>query len=107
MMRLRKINTFLKHHRLWLITLIVGLPLLTICVVQYRSLSTLEQTLPVNLRELMLQFLRTVTREVKKMYSDNASRVLGVPATAIVFRKPGSVEDDAERARVLSAVKQV
>jgi signal transduction histidine kinase len=106
-MRLRKINTFLKHHRLWLITLIVALPLLTITVVQYRSLRTLEQTLPVYRRELMFQFLRTVSREVNKTYSDNASRVLGVPANAIVFRRPGIVEENAEQTRVLAAVGRV
>src|SRR5437879_3327449 len=104
-MRLRKINTFLKRHRLWLITLIVALPLLTICVVQYRSLRTLEQTLPVYRRELMLQFLRTVSREVQKTYSDNASRVLNVPTEAILFRRPGIAEENAERTRLLGTVR--
>ncbi len=106
-MRLRKFNTFLKRHRLWLITLIVALPLVAVSLVQYRSLRTLEQTLPVYRRELMSQFLSTVIREVNQLYTDSANRVLSIPAEALFFNRPGIVEENAEQTRALNAAARV
>ncbi len=106
-MRLRKINTFLKRHRLGVITFVVAMPLVAVSVVQYRSLRTLEQTLPVYRRELMSQFLSTVIREVNQVYTESANRLLGIPAEALSFNRPGIVEENAEQTRALNAAARV
>jgi len=96
------------HRRwLWVITVAVALPALILFVVQYRSLRTLEQTLPVYRRELMFRYLDTVSSEVFHTYREPANRVLSVPAEAITLRKNGVIQLGGDRTRVLQAVERV
>src|SRR5262245_12673642 len=100
-------KTAVRRRWLWAITIAVTLPTLTLLVVQYRSLRTLEKTLPIFRRELMFQFLDNVSSEVFHTYRDLANRVLSVPAEAITSHKNGVIETGGDRTRVLKAVERV
>ena len=77
-----KLKAFLKRHLLWVGLLAVTAPLLTILVLQYRSLATLEWSLPVARKNWMRNYLEEVSQKVEDFYKTNAERVLDVPATA-------------------------
>jgi hypothetical protein len=106
-MRFKESRSFLKRHFLAVILITLMLPLGVILVMQYRSLSALEQTLPVYRRELMSQYLKAVTSQVEKLYSDNSERVLTVPVEAIALPPGGVIQDDEARSRVSAAVEHV
>ena len=100
-------KTAVRRRWLWVGAIAVALPALTLLAVQYRSLRTLEQTLPIFRRELMYQFLDNVSSEVFHTYRDPANRVLSVPAEAITSHKSGVIQTGGDRTRVLKAVERV
>ena len=106
-MKVAESRRFLKRHFLSVILTALMLPLGVILFMQFRSLRTLEQTLPVYRRELMFRYLRTVTDVVERLYSDNSERVLAVPREAIVLPPSGIIQDEGGRAAVAAAVEQV
>ncbi len=106
-MKLEESRRFLKRHFLSVILITFVLPLGVILVMQYRSLRALEQTLPVYRRELMSQYLKAVTAQVEKLYSDNSERVLAVPVEAIALPPGGVIQDDEARTPVAAAVEHV
>ncbi len=73
-MKVEEPRRFLKRHFLSVILTALMLPLGVILFMQFRSLRTLEQTLPVYRRELMFRYLRTVTDVVERLYSNNSER---------------------------------
>lgn len=103
----RSPKTAVRRRWLWIVIVAVALPALTLLVVQYRSLRTLEQTLPIYRRELMFRFLDTVSSDVFHTYRDHANRVLSVPAEAITPHKNGVIQLGGDRTRVLQAVERV
>ncbi len=102
-----KITTFIKRHFFWAVVPVLMIPLMVILAVQYRSLNAMGQMLPMQRREAMSQYLRAVIREVMDLYSANADKTLAVPSDAIEYRRGGVIQDNAERTRVLAAVKGV
>jgi len=105
-MRQEGVKSFLKRRFVWVIVPAIALPLLTLLIVQYRSLRTLEQTLPLYRREALSQYVKAVTEEVYELYYTNAERTLAVPAAAIDSREGGIIQDNAERTRALAAVER-
>lgn len=103
-MAVERIKDFLSKRWLWVAAPAALLSLAMIFIAQYRSLRTLEQTLPAYRRETMSQFLKEVSYQVMEMYSQNAERVLAVPQSAISFTKPGIVADNADHSACLKAV---
>ncbi len=97
----------MRRRWLWGITIAIALPALTLLIVQYRSLRTLEHTLPIYRRELMNRFLDDVSSEVYHSYHDPANRVLSVPAEAITLSRNGVIQTGGDRTRVLKAVERV
>lgn len=106
-MAFQKLKDFLRGRWLWVAVPIIALSLAMIVVAQYRSLRTLEQTLPAYRRETMSQYLKEVTHGVMELYSENAERVLAVPESAITFAKPGIVADNASHSACLQAAAPV
>ncbi|MGE0127008.1 MAG: sensor histidine kinase [Blastocatellales bacterium] len=83
------------------------IPLLVIFFLQYRALTTLNQTLPAYRKQLMRQYLMSVAEGFNNLYSKNAELVLAVPAGTIDLPKNGVIEDDDERAMSQKAVARV
>lgn len=106
-MATERIKNFLRRRWLWvaLPTALVSLAL--IFIAQYRSLRTLEQTLPSYRRETMSQYLKEVTYGVMDLYHENAERTLALPETAIAFQQPGIVRDDADHSACRKATARV
>lgn len=102
-----KLRAFIKKHALLLGLLAVMFPLMTIVYLQYRSLVTLERTLPAYRKEVMREYLAAVSREVSGVYRSAAERVLNVPATAITGRVGGIITGDGELQAVLKATTAV
>src|SRR5437868_7132732 len=86
---MERLKTFLKKRALLMGTLAVAIPLVFIIFWQYRSLRSLEKTLPVYRKEVMRDYLRAVVKEVHTFYYDNAMDALSVPAEAITNRAGG------------------
>lgn len=86
-----KLRAFIKRRALLAGMLAVLLPLLIIIYLQYRSLVTLERTLPAYRKEVMREYLGTVSRDITNFYRSNSERVLNVPAGAITDRTNGIV----------------
>lgn len=91
-----KLRAFIKKHAILLGLLAVMFPLMTIVYLQYRSLVTLERTLPAYRKEVMREYLAAVSRDVTGSYRSAAERVLSVPATAITGRAGGIIAGDKE-----------
>ncbi|HKQ03692.1 MAG TPA: HAMP domain-containing sensor histidine kinase [Blastocatellia bacterium] len=87
-------------------TLAVAVPLVFIVYWQYRSLRSLEKTLPIYRKEVMRDYLRSVVKEVHTFYYDNAVDALSVPAEAITNRAGGAIQakDDAALIAALQPV---
>jgi signal transduction histidine kinase len=101
------LKNFFKQHILWLVLLAVTIPLLIITYLQYRSLVTLGTTLPVYRKQVMREYLGTVSEDVYNFYRNNANDTLGVPASAIPNRKGGIIQDDREKKVIVKSVAPV
>jgi signal transduction histidine kinase len=73
-------------------TLAVAVPLVFIVYWQYRSLKSLEKTLPTYRKEAMRDYLKSVTATVVDFYFDNAKDALSVPPEAITHRVGGQIQ---------------
>ncbi|MGA9768127.1 MAG: HAMP domain-containing sensor histidine kinase [Blastocatellia bacterium] len=89
---MNRLKTFFKRHALLTGVLAVTFPLLFILYLQYRSLVTLETTLPVYRKEIMRDYLSAVAEESAGFYRENSERVLGIPADAITNRVGGVIQ---------------
>lgn len=101
------LKTFFKRHALLMGLLAVAFPLLFILYLQYRSLVTLERTLPVYRKQVMREFLSAVASDSSKFYRSNAERVLNVPANAITNRVGGVIRGSADKGAAVNATAQV
>jgi len=102
-----RMKNFFKKRWLWVAVPMAAVSLAMIFIAQYRSLRTLEQTLPAYRRETMSKFLYEVTYNVRETYYENAERVLAVPESAISFSQPGIVKDSADHTACHKAVAPV
>src|SRR5215510_3780715 len=102
-----KIRAFMKRRAFAVGGLAVTIPLLVIIFLQYRALTTLNETLPAYRKQLMRQYLMSVVDDFRKFYSDNAEKSLAAPAGAIDLPKSGVIEDDDESALSQKAVGRV
>lgn len=100
-------KAFFQQHTLSIAILAIVLSLFAIFYLQYRSLRTQATTMSTYRREAMLQYLKAVTDDVRKFYSDQAERVLRVPRSAITNQPDGVIQDDANHSRSLAAVADV
>lgn len=89
---MNRLKTFFKRHALLTGVLAVTFPLLFILYLQYRSLVTLETTLPVYRKEVMRDYLSSVSQEAAEFYWENTERVLNIPADAITNRVGGVIQ---------------
>lgn len=104
---IERIKIFLKKRWLWVAAPMAAASLAMIFIAQYRSLRTLEQTLPAYRRETMSKFLNEVSYNVKETYFENSERVLAAPLSAITFSEPGIVKDSADHSLCQKAVAPV
>ena len=91
----------------WIVVAALMLPLGVILIVQFRSLRTLEQALPVYRKELMNRYLEAVTDKVQELCSEGAEKALAVPAEAIAFTRGGATQDHGQRSRTPGAFDRV
>ena len=89
---MNRLKTFFKRHALLTGVLAVTFPLLFILYLQYRSLVTLEATLPVYRKGVMGDYLKAVSQDSASFYMENSERVLDVPADAITNRVGGVIQ---------------
>src|ERR1044071_9173405 len=103
---MERLKTFLKKRALLMGTLAVAVPLVFIIFWQYRSLRSLEKTLPVYRKEVMRDYLRAVTKDVYDYYHDSAVEALSVPPEAIPHgaANPAQARDSAALAAALQPV---
>lgn len=83
------------------------MPLTLILYWQYTQLRTLERTLPIYRKQVMLDYLRAVTWDIESYYRGAAERVLSLPANAITNRKGGIIANNRDGTAVLDATRQV
>ncbi len=102
-----RIRAFLKRRAFAVGGLAVIIPLLVIIFLQYRALTTLNQTLPAYRKQLMRQYLMSVVEDFSRLYSKNSEQALAVPASSIDLPKNGVIEDDDERDVSQNAVTRV
>src|SRR5262249_34032008 len=102
-----KIRALLKRRAFAVGGLAVSIPLLVIIFLQYRALTTLNQTLPAYRKQLMRQYLMSVVEDFSNFYRTRSEQVLNVPPTAIDLQKSGVIEDDEERELSQKAVTRV
>ena len=95
---MERLKTFLKKRALLMGTLAVAVPLVFIVYWQYRSLTTLQRTLPVFRKEVMRDYLRTVSTDVYTFYHDNAMDLLSLPPDGLPVRSGGTIEVKDNRA---------
>ncbi|HJQ22621.1 MAG TPA: HAMP domain-containing sensor histidine kinase [Blastocatellia bacterium] len=105
---MERLKTFLKKRALLMGTLAVAIPLVFIIYWQYRSLKSLEKTLPIYRKEVMRDYLRAVVKDVHTFYYDNALEALSVSPEAITNRVGGEVQarDDAALTAALRPVAE-
>jgi signal transduction histidine kinase len=101
------VKAFFKQRALLLGMLAVAVPLTLILYWQYTQLRTLERTLPIYRKQVMLDYLRAVTWDIESYYRGAAERVLSLPATAITNRKGGIIANNRDGTAVLDATRQV
>ena len=75
-----RLRTFLRRHILWVGFFAVVVPLVSILVLQYRSLAKLEKASTVAETVGMKNYLVDVSKEMKYFYKDNADELLKVHA---------------------------
>ncbi|MFN8003638.1 MAG: HAMP domain-containing sensor histidine kinase [Acidobacteriota bacterium] len=105
--RFTQFRTFLKRHALLAGGFAVMIPLVIIVFLQYRTLSTLNQTLPAYRRTVLRQYLTAVVEEVNRIYSEGAEQLLSVPVSAIQFDRGGVILDSPDCSRATAAVAGV
>lgn len=103
---MERLKTFLKKRALLMGTLAVAVPLVFIITWQYRSLKSLEKTLPVYRKEVMREYLHAIVKDVSSFYYDNAMDALSVPPEAIPNRTGGQVHIKDNEA-LIAALKPV
>jgi len=81
-MNLTNIRTLIGRRLIWFLAPVIMLPLLIILIVQYRSLRTLEKTLPAHRRDVLSEYLRVVISDITRLYRVNAERLLAIPLPA-------------------------
>jgi signal transduction histidine kinase len=101
-----RLKPFLQRHGLLIGFLAATLPLLIIIFMHYRSLATLETTLPAYRKEVWRAYLRTLIGEAEAHYRAQADKVLAVPASAIQFRQGNVFRDEQELGRLVKAVER-
>jgi len=101
------VRAFLKQRALWIGMIAVTAPLAFILYRQYGALRTLEQTLPIYRREVMMDYLRTVTSDLEMTYREAADRVLSIPSSAITGRTGGAIQVEKSGSAVVEATRQV
>src|SRR5689334_18651673 len=89
---MERLKTFLKKRALLMGTLAVAVPLVFIIFWQYRSLKSLEKTLPIYRKEVMRDYLHAVTENVTSFYYNNAKEALSVSPDAITNRVGGQIQ---------------
>ncbi|MEN3330767.1 MAG: two-component system, OmpR family, phosphate regulon sensor histidine kinase PhoR [Blastocatellia bacterium] len=89
---MERLKTFLKKRALLMGTLAVAVPLVFIIFWQYRSLKSLEKTLPIYRKEVMRNYLRAATENVASFYFSNAKEALSVSPDAIANRIGGEIQ---------------
>ena len=102
---MNRLKTFFKRHALLTGVLAVTFPLLFILYLQYRSLVTLETTLPVYRKGVMRDYLRAVAEDSGKFYMNNSERVLNVPADAITNRVGGMIRGKEKDAAIKATTR--
>ena len=102
-----KIRAFLKRRAFTVGALAVTIPLVVIILLQYKALTTLNQTLPAYRKQLMNQFLMSVVKDFSSFYSDIAEKSLAAPASAIDLEKRGVIKDNDDRELSRTAVSRV
>ena len=105
---MERLKTFLKKRALLMGTLAVAIPLVFIVYWQYRSLKSLEKTLPIYRKEVMRDYLRAVVRDVHTFYYDNAMEALDLSPEAFTNRTGGEIQakDDEALAAALRPVAE-
>lgn len=104
---MEKLRALMKRHALLAGMLAVLFPLLIIIYLQYRSLVTLERTIPAYRKEVMREYLGSVSRDIADFYRVNAERVLNLPASAITERTGGLVSGNEPETGVIKATTGV
>ncbi len=102
-----RIKAFLKRRALAVGGLAVTIPLLVIIFLQYRALTTLNETLPAYRKQLMRQYLLSVVDDFNNLYRKHSEQVLAVPVGAIDLQKDGVIQDDNDCSMSLKAVTRV
>jgi signal transduction histidine kinase len=73
---------------LWVGSLAVMVPLVILLALQYRSLSTLEWSLPAARKDKMRSYLGTVGNTVAEYYKNTANHALNVPSSVFIGDNP-------------------
>ena len=102
-----RIKAFLKRRALAVGGLAVTIPLLVIIFLQYRALTTLNETLPAYRKQLMRQYLMSVVDDFSKLYREHSEQALAVAAGVIDLQKDGVIQDDDDRSMSLKSVTRV
>jgi signal transduction histidine kinase len=102
-----KIRAFVKRRAFAVGGLTVLLPLLVIVFLQYRALTTLNQTLPAYRKQLMRQYLLSVVEDFSSFYMKNAEQALAAPPGELDLPKGGVIEDDDAHEASYKAVARV
>ena len=97
----------LKQRALLIAMLAVTAPLAFIVHWQYRTLRTLERTLPVYRKEYMNDYLRKVASEVESFYRTAADRTLKMPGSVIANREGGVVKENKDGNGAVAATRKV
>ena len=103
---MERLKTFLKKRALLMGTLAVAIPLVFIIFWQYRSLKSLEKTLPVYRKAVMRDYLNTVTETTFTFYRDNALDALSLSPDDITNRIGGEIQVK-DTASLLASVQRV
>ncbi len=101
-----RLRAFFKRHLLWVGFFAVIIPLISIVLLQYWSLSKLEKTSTVAEKVWMKNYLSDVSKEVKYFYQTSAEQLLNTPASGLTpdgLQKRRSLfgKCDAEEAKFL------
>jgi signal transduction histidine kinase len=77
------VKAFFKRHLLWVGFFAVIIPLISIVLLQYWSLSKLEKTSTVAEKVWMKNYLADVSKEIKYFYHTSAEQLLNTPASVL------------------------
>jgi signal transduction histidine kinase len=98
---------YLRRHLLAVAVPVLIFPLVIILVVQYRSLRAMEQSAPLQRKEVLTQFLKAVAGEVNEWYGARAKQALAVPADLLGRQEQGVILDDVAQSRAVAATQKV